>query len=209
MRYVTTKCRNCGYKTRNHESGVPRVQLGTPIFKCPKCGHLILDPIQTEYEFMTDSERTSFSSNSMIQKNYFGSALFIIFGIVLFIAGIVLGGGYIAIAILGGLGCIGVGIFDIIRGKKMANNEEIEQAIYESLQRTANTEYVAYIKNVYNENGIKKIYTPFVGRNNFIELYKKFEARESYKESMNEFNQFLEMIGDESIHVEKHKEIWT
>lgn len=57
MQYTTTKCPHCGYRTRNRESGVPKVELGQTLICCPMCGKPIIDPILTEYEFMSERER--------------------------------------------------------------------------------------------------------------------------------------------------------
>ena len=94
MTYTTTKCRNCGYATRFHESNIPRVQIGSPIQKCPKCGHFILDSIATELEFMEDSERKNFSSSAAVPKGYLVSLIFIIFGTIMLISGISIGEGF-------------------------------------------------------------------------------------------------------------------
>lgn len=194
MKYITTSCKNCGYRTRNYESGVPSVQLDMPIFKCPKCGHLILDPIQTEYEFMTATEKANFSTQSALPKSYLGNILFIIVGVVLLIGGISLGDIYVWAGLIFGGGCLALGIFQIIRNQKIANDQTIEQAVYESLQRTSNPKYVEFIIHNYELNGINRNYSPLSNRTAYIEKYNEFELRETYKQRMNTFNQFMELI---------------
>ena len=57
MQYTTTKCPHCGYRTRNRESGVPNVDIGQTLACCPMCDKPIIDPIYTEYEFMSKREQ--------------------------------------------------------------------------------------------------------------------------------------------------------
>ena len=194
MKYITTKCSNCGYRTRNHESGVPNVQIASPILICPNCGHLILDIIQTEYEFMTDSEKAKFTTKAALPKSYIGNILFIVVGLVLLIGSLSIGDTYTWAGLIGGGGCIALGIYQIVKNQKMANDEMIEQAVYESLQRTSNVQYVEYLKNAYKENNIKRYFLPDTNKIEFIEKYKKFELRDSYKRNMYDFNKLLELI---------------
>ncbi|HRF69936.1 MAG TPA: hypothetical protein PKV66_00735, partial [Candidatus Pelethenecus sp.] len=206
MVYTTTKCSNCGYKTRNHESGVPRVQIGWPISVCPQCGHLILDSITTEYEFMTESEKAKFTSKSSAIKSSPGNIIFIIFGLFFFIGGIVGAEGiYIAVCIIIGLLCIGIGVGQIFHNQKMVKDEIIEQCVYESLKRTANPEYVKIIQRAYAANGIKRKYTPYARKEDFIEQYKKFELRESHKENMDAFTELFALLESNNTSVERAK----
>lgn len=195
MRYTTTSCRNCGFKTRSHESNVPNVQIGSPILRCPRCGNLILDGIATEYEFMTDKERAKFTTENARTASYPGNILFIIVGFALLIGGIVLGGGYIAAGLIFGGGCILLGISRIIKNNKMSSEQIIEQAVYESLQRTKNSDYVEFIKQSYSANEIKRQYRTYAGKDVFMNKYKIFETRESYIDNMKEFNKLIELIG--------------
>lgn len=206
MKYITTRCKNCGYRTRSHESGVPNVQIGPPILRCPKCGHLILDSIQTEYEFMTDNEKAKFSTQSALPKSYLGNILFIVVGLVLLIGGISTGN--VAGLICGG-GCIALGVYQKVQNQKIASNELIEQAVYESLQRTANSKYVEFIKYAYEVNGIKRNYMPFTNKAAYIEQYKKFELRDSYIQNMKNFNQVLELINDDTPTEQSRTSIFT
>ena len=204
MRYTTTSCRNCGFRTRSHESNVPDVQLGAPILRCPKCGNLILDSIATEYEFMTDKERDKFTTESAQAKSYPGNILFIVVGFVLLIGGIVTGGGYIAAGLIFGGGCIALGISQIIQNNKMCEEHIIEQAVYESLKRTKNKDYVEFIEQSYSANKIKRHYSAFADKKIFMEKYQTFETRESYIENMKVFNEIIELIGvDESVEESK------
>ena len=195
MQYLTTKCRNCGYRTRDRETGVPKVQIGTPILICPRCGHLILDSIQTEYEFMTDKEKERFSSQSAFTRSIFGNIFFIVFGLIFLIGSITIGGGYIAVGIICGGGMIALGVYQITKNQASRNNKDIEQAVYESLKRTENKDYVKYIETAYNSAGIDRKYKEFTDKNNFINENKNFEERSSYKENMEYFNELLNKIG--------------
>lgn len=195
MQYLTTKCRNCGYRTRNRETGVPKVQIGMPILICPRCGHLILDSISTEYEFMTDKEKERFSSQSAFAHSLLGNIFYIVFGLILLISSITIGGGYIAFGIICGGGIIALGVYQIIKNQESCNNKDIEQAVYESLKRTENKDYVIYIETAYNSASIDRKYKEFTGKNNFINENKNFEERSSYKENMEYFNKLLNEIG--------------
>ncbi len=205
MRYTTTSCRSCGFRTRSYEGNVPDVQIGTPVLRCPKCGNLILDNIVTEYEFMTDREQSKFTTESAQARSYPGNILFIVMGFVLLIGGMSLGGGYIAAGLIFGGGCLFVGISQIVENSKMSDKHIIEQAVYESLQRTKNSDYVDFITQSYSANKIKRCYRPFEDKKIFMEKYKAFETRESYMENMQSFNELLELIGaDEPVEESKN-----
>lgn len=191
MTYTTTKCSNCGYATRIHQSNVPKVQLGSPIQKCPNCGHLGLDSIATEYEFMSVSERERFLDAFSSSRSYPGQILFIILGIFL---GIGISTVYTALGILIGLGMVGLGIYKIACDSKFVKDKIPEQMIYESLQRTSIKEYVDAIEKAYESAGIKRQYAPFADKQKFMEENKDFESRESYKQDMDDFNKILEAI---------------
>ena len=90
--YTTTRCRNCGYVTRNHEQNVPKVQLGEPITKCPRCSHLIIDSFATEYEFMTDKEKSKFRSTYATIRHLPYNTIAIAFGLFMLYTGISMGG---------------------------------------------------------------------------------------------------------------------
>ncbi len=192
MQYTTTSCANCGYKTRYRESNVPSVQLGYPIQRCPKCGNLIVDSIATEYEFMTEIEKEKFSSEKLFFNSLKKNGLFIVFGLLFFIFGIVSEDG--AAGIIFGLISLGVGVYGMFDAKKSSKSEECEQAIYESLQRTKNSKYVDFIRNSYMVSGIQRNYRPLESKEKFLEEHKNFESRYSYKQSMEEFNQVLESL---------------
>lgn len=194
MKYTTTKCRHCGYATRCFEGNVPKVQIGSPIIICPRCGNLILDSIITEFEFMTIEEKEKFSSELLTTKSTLKNIFLSIFGLILFIGSMFLGGWYIAVGIIFGIGMIAISIIDIVKERKLCNEEVVEQAIYESLQRTKNMEYVQFIQKAYETNKLRRNYTPFSDRNRFMKQYEKFEYRSSYKENMEEFNQLLELL---------------
>ena len=192
MQYITTSCRNCGYRTRNHESGVPSVQIGHPVGKCPRCGHLILDCICTEYEFMTEKEKKKFNPDTF---NDGGNYIFIIVGIILFFGSIATGGGAsIMLGLLLSIGCFYMGISRILENKRLKEDEFIEQCVYESLKRTENKYYVNFVEQAYKANGIQRTFKEFENKKEFLEKYNKFETRKSYKDNMNEFNEVLEII---------------
>ena len=191
MQYTTTKCPNCGYKTRNHESNVPKVQLGMPVMRCPQCGRFILDVFATEYEFMTEKERASFTTQSALSKGYLGNAVFIVFGLIMLLAGC-----FEAIAVLAiiGVACIAMGGYQIIRNQKMAGDKLMEQMIYQSLRRTSNEEYVRFVKRAYYSNGMSRTYLPMEDRDNYLEEHHSFEERSSYKKDMRDFEELCDKI---------------
>ena len=198
MRYTTTSCRNCGFRTRSHESNVPDVQIGMPVLRCPKCGHLILDGIATEYEFMTPSERERFTSSSAEEKSSFGNILFIIFGLILLIGGIVTGEEYVLIGLIFGGGLIFVGISQMAQNAEMVKENIIEQAVYESLQRTKNKEYVKFLQESYVVNKIKRNYKPYPNTECFFQKYSHFKSRETYIQNMKDFDQIISLISSDT-----------
>lgn len=194
--YTTTKCRNCGYHTRSHERAVPKVQIGAPIFPCPNCGHLILDSIIAEYEFMTDRERVNFGSTVANVRTYPSNILAIIMGIFFFVVGIT-ADSLTVMYIIAAIVCFAVGVSNIISNSKATDEKVMEQAIYESLQRTKNVEYVKYIEATYAANKIKRTYRPYTDRQSFIEQYKYMESRKSYIENMASFEDLVKHLGIE------------
>lgn len=190
MTYTTTRCKNCGYATRSFEGGVPKVQIGAPIIRCPKCGYLILDSINSEYEFMTDKERANFGSSRATVKSYPFNIIAIVMGICFFIAAITASSLTVPF-IIAAIICLAVGISNLLSNSKAADQKIIEQKVYESLQRTKNTKYVEFIEKSYSSNKIKRIYRPYSDKESFFEQYKYFELRESYKEEMKEFGELL------------------
>lgn len=196
MQYTTTSCRNCGFRTRSHESNVPDVQIGCPVLRCPRCGHLILDSIATEYEFMTSKEREKMSTSSAVEQSYLGNLVFIIFGALLLIGGLVTGEGYVGMGLLFGGALIALGISQIVKNQKTANENIIEQAIYESLQRTQNEKYVKFIQESYNSSGIDRDFKSFANRTSFLKQYSYFESRRTYMQNMQEFDNLMKLIYD-------------
>lgn len=215
MKYTTTKCPHCGYQMRSHESRLPKVQIGAPILICPKCSRLILDSIATEYEFMTAQERQIYTTQAVKQQSYLGNLLFIVFGVLFFIAGIITGALYCAEGNLSGIGmifggiiigcvCIAICIYQTKHNRELANEEFIEQCVYESLQRTSNKEYVDFVQIAYQAFGINRTFLPLNEKEDFLRMHKKFETHESYKKSMSEFENILNAL-DESAKIEKAK----
>ena len=76
----------------------------------------------------------------------------------------------------------------------MAADEKLEQAVYESLQRTNDKKYLEFLNSIYEMYDMPWYYTPMENKTAFMQKYKKFEERSSYKENMAEFEKFLEMI---------------
>lgn len=184
------------------------MQIGAPIYKCPNCGHFILDTIAVEYEFMTDAERRKFSTNAALPKSYIGNIIYILFGIFLIAAGIACGKFYIAIGLIFGGGAIWIGISQIIQNHKYASANMIEQCVYQSLKRTSNKEYVELLKKLYAKNKIKREYRPFYDKENFLQKYAYFDSREEYKEEMAYFEEILSYINT-SDSAEKNNESET
>ncbi len=194
MRYLTSKCPHCGYIFRNRESGVPSVQLGLPVLVCPTCNNSVFDEIQTEYDFMTDSERGRFISEKAMQKGYLGNIIFIVVGIFLLIAGISIGNEYIAVGLIGGIGCILIGVSQIMKNKRFTDNKIIETYVYESLLRTSNSSYTSFLQNKYESMGKKRKYSPVPNRNDFMIKYSIYSNKEIHDNQINKFNDVLSKL---------------
>lgn len=194
MRYTTTSCKNCGYKTRDHEANTPDVQIGAPVLRCPKCGNWIFDLISTEYEFMTPKEQSKFTGEAVEGRGALGGMLFITAGIVMLVLGIA-GGGAVGGLLAGGLG-MWCGISQIKNASKISEEKIVEQQVYQSLQRTKNEKYVEFVAQIYSEAEIDREYHPFADKETFLEKYKEFETRESYVEAMKIFDEVLSEIAD-------------
>ena len=199
MIYTTTTCKHCGFRTRSHESGVPDVQIGPPILRCPRCGHLILDSIATEYEFMTEKEKSKFTTDDALAKSWLGNILFIIIGIVVLFGGIASGGGYIVAGLIFGLASIALGVYQMIHNIKLSNENVIEQAIYQSLKRTQNPKYVQFLETAYITNCMGRKYIPFPKKEEFMKKYSYFETRATYQKEMEAFNQLMLSINLENL----------
>lgn len=200
MTYTTTKCRNCGYRTRNRETGpVPTLQIGPSVLLCPQCGHLILDNFSTEYEFMNDKEKTKFSTQKILRKSYKENILLIIFGLMFLIGGIVSSVVISEIApiiygiIAGAIFIIGA-ILKIRRDQELAKEGVIERAIYESLYRTSNIQYVEFLSKAYAANRSKRKYAPYLEKETFMEQHKENELSATYKEKECMFHKVMEAI---------------
>ena len=205
MIYTTTKCPHCGYRTRNRESGVPKVELGQTLACCPMCGNPIIDPIYTEYEFMTESEQSKWATEHISTTETIRGVAMIIIGIVLFIIGVAAGeGAGIVFGLLFGGGLIAMGIRRFVTVKK-ANSLNIgEQIIYESLLRTSNAEYVKLLEKAYD--GERK-YNPIPNRLELINEYQKYSTSEIHERYKEEFLKLLKLIeNQENIEAEKVKE---
>ena len=81
-----------------------------------------------------------------------------------------------------------------MENKRLKEDEFIEQCVYESLKRTENKDYVNFVEQAYKANGIQRTFKEVENKKEFLEKYKKFETRKSYKDNMNEFNEVLEII---------------
>ena len=191
MKYTTTKCRNCGYATRIHESGVSKLELDMPIQICPACGNLILDTIKTEYEFMLESEREIFSSKNYENKSILGFIFSLFAGLFFLILGFIIGEETTTIP----LWIVSAFLFYIcIRNRvnysKISKNKLIEQAIYASLKRTSNKNYVKFLEILYLENKIKRIFNPLKDKESYMKENVNLETLDYYKESMKVFDKF-------------------
>ena len=143
--YTTTRCRHCGYSTRLHEPDLPRVQLGQPVSKCVRCGNLIVDSIETEYEFMTEKEKQNFKPTYAFIKTLPSNIVTILLGILFLIGSLSFDGILIVLGLLASGLCLFVGISTIFKNAKALDEKIMEQYVYESLQRTKNLKYVEYL----------------------------------------------------------------
>lgn len=208
MIYTTTKCPHCGYRTRNMESGVSRVELGQTLFCCPKCNTLIMDTINTEYEFMTNRERKKWATTYLITTETIRGIFLLTMGIMFLIAEIISGvsewGFGIIFALLFGGGLIVWSIEKFISIGKAKTLHIGEQLIYESLLRTSNKKYVELLQSGY---GKKRTYSPLLNRSKTIDAYKKYSIQDIHKRFNDEFSNLLNMIEneDEKTEIEKAK----
>ncbi len=188
--YTTTACRNCDFKTRKHKRDVPNLDFCCPVSICPKCQTLMIDPIYAEYEFMTDKEKGKFTRENIQKRTYITSVFWLLVSIGILILSLSLGGTFNTIV---GLLVAGVGMFNFIISllslQESKKNESIEQAIYESLKRTSNQDYIDFL----NRFGERK-YIPFLDKEIFMEKYRYFEERESYKQEMEKFIILMDSI---------------
>lgn len=189
MPYTTTKCPHCGYRTRSGETGVKRVELGQTIACCPGCGMPIMDPINTEYEFMSKIEQKKWSTDHLASVADGKAVFMLILGIIGFIAGMAFGevSGVLIALFSGGL-FIYMCINAFNYAKEMRNSHYGEQLIYESLLRTSNNTYVELLKNSY---GKKRTYRPIPNRFEIIEDYKKYSTEDIHKKAEEEFSKLL------------------
>lgn len=200
MEYTTTKCPHCGYRTRNSESGVPKVQLGQTLACCPMCDKPIIDPIYTEYEFMTEKEQKKWSTSHLTTVETVRGIIMLILGVIFFIIGIIFS--VIVVALFMGGGLIWMGISRFIPLRKARELNIGEQAIYESLIRTSNAKYVELLKKSY---GKKRVYKPLPKRSKIIDDYKKYSTEDIHKRFESEFLKLLNIIGDDDKKIDAKK----
>ena len=195
MQYTTTKCPHCGYRTRNRETGVSRVELGQTLACCPKCDKPIIDPIYTEYEFMSKRERKKWSTRHLVTVDAIRGIILLIMGGFFFVLGITSGDTYgIVVALLMGGVPILTGISRFFSIKKALSSNVVEQIIYESLLRTSNNNYVKLLEQSY---GKKRTYKPIQNRSEVIIYYKKYSTEDIHKRFEEEFSKLLNIIEDE------------
>lgn len=196
MIYTTTKCPHCGFRTRNRETGVQKVELGQTIACCPRCDKVIIDPIDTEYEFMTDNERRKWSTNHLATAEKIRGIIMLVLGIFFLIMGFVVGDGIgIAFALLFGGGLFAWGISKFLSVGKINNYHVGEQIIYESLLRTSNEKYVELLKKFYKD---KRVYRPIENRNEIISEYEQYLTKDVHERFENDFLDLLNIIENKS-----------
>jgi len=197
--YTTTSCPHCGFKTRNFERGTPSIELGQTIICCPRCSGIIIDSIATEYEFMTNFERGYYcSTNSHIYKSLIGIFLFMAVGILSLLSTVLLDFDekpLMWFALIFGSGCLYFGISGIINCFKAKDLNLGEQEIYESLLRTSNEIYVAFLCSAYNSKKGKRVYRPLENRDDIIREYEKYSTQEIHSNFQTKFNTLLSRIG--------------
>lgn len=188
MKYTTTSCKKCGFKTRNKESSLPSVQIGLPIIECPNCHKFILDSIITEYEFMTDVERSRFQKDNAILLSLPGNLIFIIMGLLFFIWGLSATGDYSIITPIIGSILFLIGAIQIVKNIIIYVKGNLEQEIYLSLKRTENKEYREFLEWIYKCFGISRKYKPYLEKETFLEENKHFGQTDNFKLRMEYFN---------------------
>ena len=190
MKYVTTKCPHCGYQTRTHDSGTQKVELGQTLFRCPKCHTLMLDPIDTEYEFMTDYERGMYASNTVLLKAVIGNLLFIGGGIFMLIAALTLGKDYLIICLIFSILLFGFGFSGFWKVYKVSKMNAVKLAILYSLLRTSNAKYVQTLNFSYDG---KRTYRKINNRNSLISEYQKY-AKENIQKIKEDIDLELQQL---------------
>lgn len=200
MEYTTTKCPHCGYRTRNRESGVPKIELGQTLACCPMCDKPIIDPIYTEYEFMTEKEQQKWSTSSLTTAEILRGIITLVLGFIIFVAGISSGegSGVVAALLIGGA-LIAMGIGRFFTAKKASELNVGEQAIYESLLRTSNKTYVNLLKKAY---GKKRTYRPLENREDAMEYYKEYSSQEIHERFEKNFMKLLNILDNQSENLE-------
>ena len=194
MKYTTTSCPHCGFRTRNHEPGVQKIELDQTIECCPRCKHLIIDPIKTEYEFMTNAEREKWqtSSISAAERNR-GIALLIISAtliLITLITGAFNSSGFIGLIIFIIFPMI-IGINKFVKAGEYEDLHIGEQLIYESLLRTSNIQYVNLLKKYY---GNKRTFNCLQNRTILINTYQKYSSPEIHNNCEKKFLLILEYL---------------
>lgn len=194
MKYITTKCPHCGNVTRNNESGLPSVQLGEPILICSKCNKYMLDPIQTEYEFMTDSQKNSFKSSVASRRSIASNLIFIIAGILFLSGSLSAEGEYVAFTIIIGSVLLLMGVGQMIGNSKFIKDKTLEKEIYRSLTRTSNSNYVEFLSTLYTNSKSKKIYYQYKEKEYFMSNYKDILPQHEIENIKNEISSFMSII---------------
>jgi hypothetical protein len=194
MKYTTTRCPYCGNVTRNNESGVPSVQLGVPVIKCNKCSQYMLDPIQTEFEFMTDTQKNSFNSNVASRRGIAGNLIFIIAGVLFIIGSLSAEGEYVAITIVIGSLLLLMGVGQMIGNNKVIKEKTLEKEVYRSLIRRSNSDYVDFLSRLYRGSKSKKDYTVYKDKSYFISANKDLISINEIENIKNEVGSYMAEI---------------
>ena len=204
--HVTTKCPHCNYRTRNQEELGPKIQLGQTIFCCPRCDKPMIDPFYTEYEFMSENERRKFTTKRLASSGIANGISLILLAIFLIAGGIAIAE-TVAIILTSILGVAALWMatsefIDVFRAKKLNVGE---QAIYESLLRTSNVDYVNLLKQ-YDQ---KHEFQPISNRAEMINDLKQYSTEDIHEANEKEFLKIVEITKNNNIDIQQMEASYT
>lgn len=116
--------------------------------------------------------KNRFTSQHALLRSLLSTIIFFIIGISFLIGGI---SEEVTGAIVAGIINVVFSVLLTAYNIYSAKNKNVEQWVYESLQRTSIPLYLEMLKNVYSTNKVNRKYSPYIRKTEFLKSHKNFE----------------------------------
>jgi len=154
----------------------------------------MLDPIQTEFEFMTDFQKKSFYASTASINGILGNLIYIIAGALFLGFSGTAEDEYIVIGSIIGILLLAMGIGQIISNYKFLKSSTLEKEIVKSLIRTSNKRYVEFLSIVYNNAKLNRKYCCFQEKEVFLSKNKQLLSKAEIENEENDMTAFMSSV---------------